>query len=101
MFITTEVGALRVILLIARANLCTFPDIDLLRRNTWVDPNSNLDMVKLRSMSSIVLLPHEYSTLKYEGILKLENSANIGHLKTALAVELNNRRPVNDPVDPL
>jgi len=70
-------------------------------RNTWVDPNSNLDMVKLRSMSSIVLLPHEYSTLKYEGILKLENSANIGHLKTALAVELNNRRPVNDPVDPL
>ena len=92
-------GAL--ILLIARANLCTFPDIDLLRRNTWVDPNSNLDMVKLRSMSSIVLLPHEYSTLKYEGILKLENSANIGHLKTALAVELNNRRPVNDPVDPL
>jgi len=70
-------------------------------RNTWVDPNSNLDMVQLRSMSSIVLLPHEYSTLKYEGILKLENSANIGHLKTALAVELNNRRPVNDSIDPL
>ena len=52
-------------------------------------------------MSSIVLLPHEDSSLKYEGILKLENSANIGHLKTALATELNNRRPLNDQIDPL
>lgn len=69
-------------------------------RSRWVDPNSNLKMVELRTMSSVVLLPHEYSDLKFEGILKLENSANIGHLKTALATQINLRRPLSDPLDP-
>jgi hypothetical protein len=70
-------------------------------RDSWVDPNGNLEMVKLATTSSIVLLPHEDSLLKYEGILKLNKEVNLGHLKTALAAEINRRRPENDSLDPV
>ena len=67
-------------------------------RAKWKDPGADLKVMKLYSMSSVVLLPHEYSDLKYEGILKLNNEANIGHLKTALAAQLNQRLPNKDCV---
>ena len=68
------------------------------RRTKWVDPGADLKVMQLHSMSSIVLLPHEFSSLKYEGILKLNNQSNIGHLKTALAHQLNHRLPNKDQV---
>ena len=71
------------------------------RRDSWVDPNGNLEMVKLATTSSIVLLPHEDSVLNYEGILKLNKEANLGHLKTALAAEINQRRPEKDQINSL